>query len=109
MNHQADRIRALNDKLRTSGERGEILITRGIRALGRYVVAAVIAAVQAFEDFTSANDPHRERDFALIEVCGHRVMFKIDYYNLDLSGHSPDASDATLTRRVLTVMLAEEY
>jgi hypothetical protein len=109
MNTQAERIRALNDKLRTAGEGGEIIITRGVHALGPKIVVAVIAAVQSFNDFTVANDPHREHDFALLEVGDQRVMFKIDYYNLKLSGHSPDAGDPTATRRVLTIMLADEY
>lgn len=37
------------------------------------------------------------------------MIFKIDYYNLNLSGHSPDAADPAVTRRVLTIMLAAEY
>ena len=109
MNTQADRIRALNDKLRTSGEGGEIVITRGIHALHPDVVLAVIAAVQSFTDFNPANNPHGEHDFALIAVRGQRVMFKIDYYDLQLSGHSPDAGDPAVTRRVLTILLADEY
>lgn len=32
-------------------------------------------------------------------------MFKIDYYNVTLSGHSPDATDPAVTRRVLTILL----
>jgi hypothetical protein len=109
MTDQTDRIRALNDKLRKLGVGGEIVITSGIHALRPNILVAVIAAVQSFKDFTPSNDPHSEHDFALIEIHGQRVMFKIDYYNLNLSGHSPDAGDPTLTRRVLTIMLADEY
>jgi hypothetical protein len=109
MNTQAERIRALNDKLRTAGEGGEIIITRGIHALRPDVVVVVVEAVQSFNDFTAANDPHREHDFALLEIGDQRVMFKIDYYDLKLSGHSPDAGDPAVTRRVLTIMLADEY
>lgn len=109
MTTKTGRIRALNDKLRATGEGGEIVITRGIQALDPNVVHAIIRAVQVFDAFTSQNDSYGEHAFALIEVCKQRVMFKIDYYNLKLSGHSPDASDPAVTRRVLTIMLADEY
>lgn len=47
MNTQAERIRALNDELRTTGHGGDIVITQGIHALPPAVILAVIAAVQS--------------------------------------------------------------
>jgi hypothetical protein len=32
-----------------------------------------------------------------------------DYYDLDLTMHSPDAADPEVTARVLTVLLGSEY
>lgn len=103
------RIRALNDRLRVTGQGGDILVSRGLATLGSELVAAVFAAVQHFASFTTANDPYGEHDFASLEVAGHKVIFKIDYYDATLSGPSPDPADPCVTRRVLTVMLAEDY
>ena len=44
---------------------------------------------------------------ALVE--GERLLFKIDYFDRSLTGHSADPADPSITTRVLTIMLAEEY
>ncbi len=62
-----------------------------------------------FDDFHHANDPHAENDFGSFEADGQSIMFKIDYYDKDLSAHSPDPSDPAVTERVITIMLAQEY
>jgi Protein of unknown function (DUF3768) len=103
------RICTLNDQLRRFGRGGRILLTSGIQALGAEAVAGVLAAVAGFDAFTADNDPYGEHDCAILTVDGHRVMFKIDYYDRDLAYHSPDPSDPTVTERVMTVMLASEY
>jgi hypothetical protein len=109
MTATTERIRALNDQLRTTGRGGDIVVTRGIAALELSARVAILAAVKSFNQFTTDNDPYGEHDFGLIEVADERIMFKIDYYNRTMSGHSPDAGDPTVTRRVLTIMLASEY
>ena len=103
------RIRALNDQLRRFGRGGRVMMTSGIEGLGVVRVAQIMAAVAAFDAFTSDNDPYAEHDCATLTVNGHRLIFKIDYYDRDLAYHSPDASDPAVTERVMTVMLAEEY
>ncbi len=45
----------------------------------------------------------------MVVVDGHELLFKIDYYDLELTAHSPDAADPSVTHRVMTVMLAEDY
>ncbi len=109
--HAADavKIAALNDQARRSFEECRVVITQGIHALGDVSVSAVLRAVQNFDAFTADNDPFGEHDFGQITHQTHSVFWKFDYYDLDLSMHSPAPSDATVTARVLTVMLADEY
>jgi len=47
--------------------------------------------------------------FAFLDVEGERIFFKVDYYDRDLKCLSPNPSDPGVTRRVLTIALAEEY
>jgi Protein of unknown function (DUF3768) len=34
----------------------------------------------------------------------HTIFFKIDYFDRNLTYHSPDPSDPAVTRRVITIM-----
>ena len=103
------RIRHLNDLLRCQGIGGQVMITAGLDALGVEAVNRVLRAVMAFQEFNSDNDPHGERDCAILTVDGLRILFKIDYFDRTLTYHSPDPSDPAVTSRVLTIMLAHEY
>jgi hypothetical protein len=103
------RIRALNDQLRQTGTGGRIVTTRGVAALDTSTQAAVFAALRSFDAFTPDNDPYGEHDCASFDAAGQRFIFKIDTYDLEMDGLSPDPADAGVTRRVMTVMLAEEY
>jgi hypothetical protein len=108
---QTDRIRALNDDLRQNISRGHgyAVMTAGVAALGAEAVARIVKTIEVFDDFCHANDPHEEHDFGSFEADGHTIFFKIDYYDKDLKRHSPDPTDPTVTERVITIMLAEEY
>ena len=104
------RIRALNDAFRRSlSGGGTRLMTAGIAALPAPDQAAILAKVMRHDDFTEDNDPHGEHDFGSFEHGRRTVFWKIDYYDLLLCNGSRDPSDPCLTRRVLTVLFAEEY
>jgi hypothetical protein len=109
MDTRTERIRALNDRLRTNGEGGNVVITRGLAALDAETLRKIMVAIQCFDQFTADNDPYGEHDCAITDVAGERVMFKIDYYDRSMQGHSPDESDPNVSTRVLTIMLASEY
>ena len=103
------RIAELNDRLRLTGHGGRVMMTRGVLSLGDEIVSEIIAAVRAHDEFTEADDPHHERDFGAVEARGRRIFFKIDYYDASYIYRSEDPADPELTRRVMTIMLAEEY
>jgi hypothetical protein len=103
------RIRDLNDQLRRSLTGGLLHITRGVIALGGKRQAAILDAIASFDAFGPDNDPYGEHDFGALEVEGARLFWKIEYFDRGLTGHSPDPADPTVTTRVLTIMLAEEY
>ncbi|MFC7662021.1 DUF3768 domain-containing protein [Methylorubrum suomiense] len=65
--------------------------------------------MREFSAFTPDNDPHGEHDFGSVEHKGTRYFWKIDYYDLQLAMHSPDAANPAVTVRVLTLMRADEY
>ena len=89
---------------------GQRVHTRGIEALGLEAVLDIWRKVREFSEFTPDNDPHGEHDFGSIDhALAGRVFWKIDYYDLDYAMGSEDPADPSKTRRVLTVMLAEEY
>ena len=106
---RTDKIARLNDAFRTSLTGGRIMVTRGVTALDRQTQADILHAVKAFNAFTPDNDPHGEHDFGFIKVGGHDLFWKIDYYDPTLSHHTKDATNPDVTRRVLTIMLTEEY
>lgn len=103
----ADKVRELNDVARQTFTGRRVMITRGVAAMD--CVDAVLAAVRNYSTFNSDNDPYSEHDFGSFTVAGERLFWKFDYYDSDMQMASLDPADDTITVRVLTIMLAEEY
>ena len=85
------------------------VITIGVAALGDEAVARIVKTIAVYDDFCHENDPWEEHDFGAFEAEGRTIFFKIDYYDPTLTYHSDDPAEPTLTHRVITIMLAEEY
>lgn len=108
--NQTQRIAELNDLCRTApGVAGKWVITEGIAALPPEDQSAIREKVERYNRFTWRNDPHGEHDFGAFKHEGKKIFWKIDYYDLTMTKGSEDPSDPSQTRRVLTLMLAEEY
>jgi hypothetical protein len=104
-----ERIAKLNDLFRTTFIGGRVILTPGFSALPEPVREECITQIRTFNRFSRDNDPYGEHDFGGILHGAHEVFWKIDCYDLTETMHSPDPSHPKLTRRVLTIMLAEEY
>lgn len=103
------RIALLNDSFRTTFLGGTVTITAGLHLLGEEVVKAALLATREFNTFSEDNDPHGEHDFGAVEVENRKLFWKIDYFDPTMTVGADDPANIDSTRRVLTVMLAEEY
>ena len=111
MTSKTEQIRTLNDQLRhnLSADISTAVITTGVAALGDEAVARIVKTIAVYDDFCHDNDPYEEHDFGAFEADGHTIFFKIDYFDPTLTWHSDDPADPSITHRVITIMLAEEY
>ena len=120
------RIARLNDRARQAmGLACTAIATVGFRSLPEADQSCVRELIETYDAFDEDNDPHGERDFGTIYQLGdgywtterprrrederERVFWKLDYYDRDLRFASEDAANPAFTRRVLTIMLADEY
>ena len=101
------KIRQLNDHARCNFADCQIVLTKAVQKLEN--LDCLFTQIQQFDVFTQANDPYGEHDFGSLRFAGETIFWKIDYYDLDMTMHSPDPSDPNVTARVLTIMLGEEY
>lgn len=111
MEDKQQKIMKLNDTFRTSGGMtgGRIVMTSTIADLESNDRLEVMFNVVNFKDFNEANDPYNEHNFGAFDFKGQKIFWKIDYYDLSLTGGSEDPSNSDLTTRVLTIMFANEY
>jgi len=123
---QTARIARLNDLARRAmGVACTAVATVGFRSLPEADQSQVRELIETYDAFDEDNDPHSERDFGCVFQLGDgrwtterprsrddervRVFWKFDYYDRDLRFGSEDAANPAVTRRVLTIMLADEY
>lgn len=97
-------IANLNDWFR--GSCVDVNLTQGVvYSLSDHI--GLLKAVESFDAFNEGNDPYGEHDFGTLSWEGKKIFWKIDYYDQDLR-YGLDPLDPKC-RRVMTVMLAEEY
>lgn len=107
---KTETIRDLNDKFRRGEIAGRFLLMGELATEKPEVLSAALQGVKNYDKFKPRNDPYEEHDFGSFDLNGRTVMFKIDYYARDdMESLSPDASDQSVTTRVMTIFYAEDY
>jgi hypothetical protein len=112
---RAEQIAKLNDRARSGFDpSARIMFTRG--CLDAFCsgdtpsgLVAQAELIKTMRRHRFEEDTYGERDFGAFTFSGKKVFFKIDYYDLNLEYGSEDPADASITARVVTIMLAEEY
>jgi Protein of unknown function (DUF3768) len=87
----------------------KLVFTSGVAAYGADFIERALNAVREFAAFNEGNDPYGEHDFGSFVLDGENLFWKIDCYDRLLDGRSREPADAAVTRRLLTILLAEEY
>ena len=110
----AQRIVPLNDAFRKGDPSvpGQRFVTAGVVYLLKQLdilTEVLIQRVAQFDDFNNDNDPRGEHDFGAFEFHGEQVFWKVDAYDNNYNLGSGDPTDLSKTRRVLTIMLADEW
>ena len=103
------KIAELNDILRMAFRGGQIMLTSGFNALPEETKAKAMSAMRNYSDFDPINDIGGTHDFGAFIVDDVKLYFKIAYYDPTMQYGSDDPSNPAITKRVLTLMLAEEY
>ena len=102
-------VRDLNDAFRKTFLGGRVCMSSGIASLPDDTHTEILEKVRTFEDFCEDNDPYGEHDFGAVDIDGHKVFWKIDYYDAEGLNGSEDPANPDVTTRVLTIFFADEY
>jgi hypothetical protein len=105
----ADAIKRLNDHFRTTLQGGRACVTKGVIGHANGNLAEIVKMVREYDHFNRDNDPWGEHDFGSFMHNGRKLLWKIDYYDHEYAFCSNDPANPSITRRVLTIMMAHEY
>ncbi|HOX40816.1 MAG TPA: DUF3768 domain-containing protein [bacterium] len=108
MNVKMDRIRCekiamINDMFRLSGL--GVMLAGGVQSVKD--ISGLLRAVRDYDKFNEDNDPWHEHDYGRLDWYGDNVIWKIDYYDQSLTYWEDPLS--LKCRRIITIMLAEDY
>ncbi len=94
--------------LRTTGFGGKVVLSPGVANLATR--DDVVRAVMAQDPNNGPkHDPTGRNEFGVVNLNNVRYFWKIDYYDRSYTVMSPDPADPLITKRVLTILRADEW
>lgn len=125
------KIRYLNDVARTAlGVGGRLMLTHGVSSMPPDVQSGLREALEKFDHWDEDNDPYGTHEFGTLWGCfeqndsvrwtsetpadidkffGHKVFFRIDIFDVSYQHGAEEPWNPKTSRRVVTLMLANEY
>ena len=88
---------------------GRVVYTQGISALPEKAFVNIMQRITHFDNFTPDNDLYGEHDFGQVKYEAYKCFWKIDYYDKNYQFGSENPADPAVTKRVMTILLADEY
>jgi len=104
-------LRELNDNFRRTFIGGAIIVSPRFEALDAELKSDILWRIRNFDAFEPNEEWDHENEHAYLafNYRGCNLVALIDYWSLDEPGaYSDDATNAAVTRRVLTVKFADE-
>jgi hypothetical protein len=103
-------VEELNDTFRQTLLGGRVALTDSVaHALGADGCEKLMHRIMNYEGFVRDGDRYDEHNFGVVLMSSKSFIWKIDYYSPDMQRLSNNPANVDITKRVMTVMLAEEY
>ena len=109
MKERTRKLRRLNDYLRQTRKGGKYVLSGELGDLDENIQFSIFVRIAYYSHLNGENDAQNEHNSGWVNLGdGEKIIWKIDYFDLNMKNASPDPSDSNVTRRVLTAMLSIE-
>ena len=88
---------------------GRYVISKGVRSLAPQAQIEIFAMIRDEDEFHDDNCPSEHRNFGVVYHGNESIVWKIDYSDTNYRCNFGGYTDPKATRRVMTILLDEEY
>ena len=104
-----DKIVALNDAFRRQFGPDDVILSRGVAALCPEADRGDLFTEIKHAIATQLDDAFGERSCGFVSYRDIPIAWRIEYYNLAGDDDSADPADETVTRRMMTLIIADTF